>query len=277
LPVTGTRGDCTMQNTQWRFLNTGFQSGASNMDVDRALAADLLQGRGVPTVRVYQWRPWAVSLGQHQRLLDIDTGKCLDEGIDIVRRPTGGRAILHAQELTYSVVMYAGRRGILDVYNEISRALVGGLMIYGIEATLQRSQPNFNEQYRKASSIPCFASSARYEIEWRGRKLVGSAQRRYGDDVVLQHGSILCGPAHRRLADYLTVKEEEAIADIRRDLHERTVDIEEISGRPARIEDLAGCMREGFERAWSITFLAPALPVERPATSHDWIAHHDNT
>lgn len=259
-----------MQNIQWRFLNTGFRSGVSNMDVDRMLAADLLKGAGVPTVRVYGWRPWAVSLGQHQSLADIDSGRCLQEGVDIVRRPTGGRAILHAEELTYSVVMYAGRRGILEVYNEISRALVRGLMIYGIEATLQRSQPDFNEQYRKTSSIPCFTSSARYEIEWRGRKLVGSAQRRYGDGVegvVLQHGSILCGPAHRRLVDFLTVKEEEVIAEIRRDLRERTVDIQEISGAPARMIDLAECIREGFQRAWSIVFSAPAPAVEEPATT----------
>lgn len=227
------------------------------MRFDEALAEALQREVGPPTLRLYRWQPWAVSLGHHQDIADIDASRCSQLGIDIVRRPTGGRAILHAEELTYSVVMVAGRRSILQVYNEVSNALVKGLTLYGVDVALQRSQPNFNEQYRRASSVPCFSSSARYEIEWRGRKLVGSAQRRYSGeerDIVLQHGSILCGPAHQRLVDLLAVRDQETVRAIRNDIQERTADLAQIRMTHVDIDELAQCIKKGFELEWGIAF-----------------------
>lgn len=210
-----------------------------------------------PLLRLYGWRPWAISLGHHQSTGDLDLQRCAHDGIDVVRRPTGGRAILHAQELTYCVVMYTGRRSILTVYNDISRALVAGLRLFGVEVSLQKSQPDFQEAYRHASSIPCFTSSARYEIEWRGRKLVGSAQRRFGDgerDVVLQHGSILCGPAHRRLTEYLRIADPGLLCRVRKEMEEKTVDLREITGQEVDMQHLTACIKRGFEEEWGIRF-----------------------
>jgi lipoate-protein ligase A len=153
--------------------------------------------------------------------------------------------------------MYTGRRSVLTVYNDISHALVRGLQLFGVDVALQKSQPNFPEAYRHASSIPCFTSSARYEIEWRGRKLVGSAQRRYGDgehDVVLQHGSILCGRAHRRLTEYLNVGDPAVLSRVRREMEEKTVDLGEITGGSVDGDHLAGCIKRGFEEQWGIQF-----------------------
>jgi lipoate-protein ligase A len=145
--------------------------------------------------------------------------------------------------------MYAGRRSVLDVYNEISRALVRGLDLFGVRVSLQKSQPDFREAYRQASSIPCFTSSARYEIEWEGRKLVGSAQRRFGDgehDVVLQHGSILCGPSHQRLTEYLALRDRPVLERLRREMAEKTVDLSGILSRPVDPEVLAPSILKGF-------------------------------
>jgi len=236
------------------------------MSFDEELARELLTGAGLPTVRLYEWKPWAVSLGHHQDIAEIDASRCSHRGIDIVRRPTGGRAILHAEELTYSVVMLAGRRSILQMYNDISNGLVRGLNLFGVDATLQRSQPNFAEAYRRPSSIPCFTSSARYEIEWRGRKLVGSAQRRYSDrgrDVVLQHGSILCGPAHQSLVDVLSLRDEEIIGQLRKELMEKTIDLSAIRNEAIDMLELAACIRRGFEQSWGITFTD--VPAEKYA------------
>jgi lipoyl(octanoyl) transferase len=241
----------------WRYVDAGELSGDAHMRIDEETAIALSAGRGLPTLRLYRWHPWAISLGFNQHIDDIDVEHTAADGIDVVRRPTGGRAILHAQELTYSVVMEAGRTGILQVYNDISRALVNGLARYGVDVMLQKSQPNFREAYRQASSVPCFSSSARYEIEWNGRKLVGSAQRRYnngGTNVVLQHGSILTGTAHRRLADYLAVRDEAVLARVRQDLAERTTDLGEITGARVDMARLATCIRQGFEESWEITF-----------------------
>jgi lipoate-protein ligase A len=246
-----------MPETPWRFVDTGFNTGLHNMQWDEERARSLEEGNGVPTLRLFRWNPWAISLGYNQGTAELDVARCQRDGIDIVRRPTGGRAILHAEELTYSVVMYAGRKGILQVYNEISRALVRGLHLFGVNATLQRSQPDFAEEYRHPSSIPCFTSSARYEIEWNGRKLVGSAQRRFGDhDVVLQHGSILCGPAHQRLADYLSIPDALMLERIRTEMKTKTVDLSEICAHPVQTEKLAACIKKGFEEEWNIAFSA---------------------
>ncbi len=260
--------DPALPDTTWRFIDTGLQTGDFNMRTDESLARSLQEGEGTPLLRFFRWKPWAISLGYNQRIAEIDEERCRADGIDIVRRPTGGRAILHAEELTYSVVMYAGRKSILQVYNEISGALVRGLRLFGVDATLQRSQPNFAETYKQASSIPCFTSSARYEIEWHGRKLVGSAQRRFSDgtrDVVLQHGSILCGPAHKRLADYLLVREPEVLERIRTEMSTKTVDLSEILGKAIDRDALSGCMKQGFEREWGLVFAAhhELHPVER--------------
>ena len=249
-----------MSFSRWQFIDSGEQSGAYNMALDESLARTLASGGGAPTLRLFRWKPWAISLGYNQQSGEIDAERCSADGIAIVRRPTGGRAILHAEELTYSVVMPALRKSILQVYNDISTALVRGLALYGVEASLARTQPDFAKEYRSPSSIPCFASSARYEIEWRSRKLVGSAQRRFGGpagDVVLQHGSILCGDAHCRLADYLAAPEAEARERIREVLRGRTADLRMITGEPVGMAPLAGCIRRGFEETWGLEFTAP--------------------
>jgi lipoyl(octanoyl) transferase len=235
--------------SQWQVVDTGAGTGAFNMRLDEELARALQAGGGKPTLRLFRWDPWAISLGYNQSAEDIDGEACRRDGIDIVRRPTGGRAILHSEELTYSVVMHAGRRSILDVYNEISRALVRGLELFGVRVSLQKSQPDFREAYAHASSIPCFTSSARYEIEWEGKKLVGSAQRRFGDgeyDVVLQHGSILCGPAHQRLTEYLALRDRALLERLRREMAGKTVDLSAILGQPVDPVALAPSILQGF-------------------------------
>jgi lipoate-protein ligase A len=243
----------------WLLYAGGEFRGEQNMAADEAMARALADGRGKPSLRLYRWNPWAISLGHHQSAGDIDEERCAADGIDVVQRPTGGRAILHAEELTYCVVMPAGRRSILDAYNDISAALVEGLRIFGIETSLQKSQPKFSDEYRDPTSVSCFSSSARYEIEVDGKKLVGSAQRRISgssQEVVLQHGSILCGPAHLRLAGYLRLKNPALRARAAESLRRHTTDLGAILGRPVDRDLLAGAVGEGFEKAWGIRFEA---------------------
>ncbi len=262
----------------WQFMDTGERTGAFNMRLDEALARALARGETEPTLRLFLWKPWAISLGYNQRLEDIRVDRVRRDGMDVVRRPTGGRAILHAEELTYSVVMPSGRRGVLQVYNEISEALVHGLAIFGVRAELQKSQPNFAEHYRHASSIPCFTASARYEIEWKGRKLVGSAQRRFADDaedVVLQHGSILCGSAHHRLTDYLQIEDAGVLSRVKAELREKTITLDEILGCPVDRRHLASCIRRGFDEAWGITTRDTPLAALSPSWTQPTVQSPD--
>ncbi len=243
---------------EWQFINTGFHSGAFNMQFDIGLAEKLQRQEILPTLRVYGWKPWAISLGYNQSEGDINEQKCSEFGFDIVRRPTGGRAILHANELTYSVVMFADRKSVTEVYSEISRALVSALQKICSEVSYETSQPNFQSLYKKQESIPCFSASARYEVQINGRKLVGSAQRRYSaeglQDVVLQHGSILLGTEHKLLADVLNLENNDVKTKILEDIEQKTIDLSTAAGRIVTFDETAEVIRSGFEEAMDIHF-----------------------
>ncbi len=247
----------TIEDHEWRFVNTGLHSGAFNMDYDEQMAHRVQRGDQAPTLRIYGWDPWAVSLGHHQAITDIDADACRERGIDIVRRATGGRAILHANEVTYSIAMRSDERSINDIYSSISEALACGLRMLGARVEFATAQPEFQSLYKQAAAIPCFASSARHEIQFDGKKLVGSAQRRYaspsGAEVVLQHGSILVGSEHQQLIDVLAITGAQRDV-MRTGIREKTTTLEAILGRTVGLDEAADALRNGFEQQWGIHF-----------------------
>jgi lipoate-protein ligase A len=265
----------------WTFLNSGYSSGAINMAVDESLACNLC-GSGLDgIVRVYGWIPPCVSLGYHQRIETVDAEKLEQEGIDFVRRPTGGRAILHWEELTYSVVLRANGRSLSEVYHQIGLALVRGLRILSSEISLAKPDAGAVWAVRPIASIPCYTSTARFEIQHRGKKLVGSAQRRYSfvrgeslgnmsgfDEVVLQHGSVLIGPVHRRLAEFLTLDGKEQAVAVAKELAEKSTELSTVLGRPVEFEEVARCVRSGFEEEWGIDFSDVPEESEYPILIH---------
>lgn len=226
-------------------------------DVQRTLL--LQSGRCQPLVRVFGWNPWCISLGRNQSIDDIQLEKAYADGVDVLHRPTGGRAIFHAEELTYSVVMTSEGRSIMEVYKLIGEALITGLQLLAPGITLSKSQPDFQKLYKEPGGIPCFSSSARYEIEYNGKKLVGSAQRRFNalnaneNDVVLQHGSVLIGAAHLGITDYLN-SDGKTISALRHDLQMHTLTLNEICKRKFTFDEAAECIKRGFEEAWNIEF-----------------------
>lgn len=242
----------------WQFRNTGCRTGEFNMMYDERLAQSLVSSEKPSVVRVYGWSPPAISLGWHQNLEEIDLPRCAEAGIHVVRRPTGGRAILHSDEVTYSVVMVASQKSVLSVYQQISEALVRGLIAIGADVTLEKSQPHFPSLYRSSSSVACFASAARYEIQISGRKLVGSAQRRFaranGEEVVLQHGSILLGTDHLRMVNFLKGLDDTQRKTLRNELKQKTVDLSSALGRTVRFDDVVPALKHGFEEAWGVRF-----------------------
>jgi lipoate-protein ligase A len=221
-----------------------------------------------PILRLYQWRPWAISLGHHQSIAEIDLDRCRADGIDVVRRPTGGRAILHAEELTYSVVLPRAcgipMQTISSTYRLVSEALVSGLRTLGLDVTFGKSS-----RVPYQTQAPCFATSTLYEIQWRGRKLVGSAQRRY-EDAVLQHGSILLGNAHLNLADYLRIDpSQERRVDLRHALRSRTATVTEAAGVEVPLFEVVEAVIRGFEVALGARFLQqPTFEIGMPSS---WI------
>jgi len=192
-----------------RFLDTGSNHGKFNMAVDYYLARNMLDK---PTFRVYRWDPYCISLGYHQELDEINTELCKERGFDVVRRETGGRAVFHSEELTYSMIIPKNSKfysdSILEIYNKISTVLVNALQASGvIEAALKKGKaPDFKELYKEKLSSICFSSTSTFEVVIGEKKLVGSAQKRLKESV-LQHGSIIVGEKHLELIDLLNIEE----------------------------------------------------------------------
>jgi lipoate-protein ligase A len=171
----------------WRLLDTPPARGAWNMALDEALAESVAAG-GAPVLRFYRWSPPCLSLGRNQPAAGrYDAGEIARRGWDVVRRPTGGRAVLHHRELTYSVAVPDTLLGPpREAYTAVNRALVAGLRRLGVDAAVQGAT---GRRAPVPSLAPCFAEPVEGEVVAGGRKLVGSAQRRMGG-VLLQHGSL---------------------------------------------------------------------------------------
>jgi lipoate-protein ligase A len=206
--------------------------------------------------RIYRWNPYCISLGANQSFDDIDQDKAKADGIDIVKRPTGGRAILHAEELTYSIVLpYNIELSPHEIYLRISNALMRGLEIYKpilAKSELEDYQPNFPKLLDEQAGVLCFASTARNEVKFDGKKLIGSAQRKL-NNVILQHGSILCGPFHKKLVDYIKSNQETKNM-LSLELNTKTTELETILNEEIDYEKLKTCLITGFELEWQIKF-----------------------
>ena len=172
----------------WRLIDTGPCYAAYNMALDDALATAVRKNSSPPTLRLYGWDLPSVSIGYFQKINDIDTEYCREHNIPVVRRQTGGRAILHNHELTYSFSVRTthGRfsKGLRDCYKEISRAFNNALLKIGLlpETRLRR------QSHHSRSSL-CFHATSYGEITINDKKVIGSAQKRWPDGL-LQQGSI---------------------------------------------------------------------------------------
>ena len=248
--------------SEWRFLNTGAGTAAFNMAVDEAISDAVRNESTPPTIRVYTWQPSAVSIGYAQKLdEEVDTGRCDQYGIDIVRRQTGGRTVLHAQELTYSVIAPDDHPAIgssaYENYRKVSEALLIALEYIGIPGELAVGPDATPEGFQGA----CFSYAARFEVVVQARKIVGSAQRR-ARGIVLQHGSMLLGPGHKRLPLLLPHTQHEKRNTLIQDLDERTISVSEILHRTVSHDEMAPLVKEGFESKLALTCLDLPLTVE---------------
>ncbi len=177
----------------WRLVADGDLPGAHNMARDVAILEAVSAGEAPPTLRLYGWSPPCLTLGRHQGVEAADLEFCAREGIDVVRRPTGGRALLHHLELTYAVVAPLGTgplpRPLQDAYRTICGALVQAMRSLGVEAELTGGEVNL-ELPGPRTTVPCFEAPAGGEVVVGGRKLIGSAMRAH-KGTILQHGAIV--------------------------------------------------------------------------------------
>jgi lipoate-protein ligase A len=180
----------------WKLLDTGPNIGAYNMAVDEELLARAQAGEAMPVLRFYGWDPPAVSLGRFQHIESaVNAEACKRLGFDIIRRITGGRAVLHHRELTYSIIARTDNplfpSTVLGTYKVIAAGLLAGLQNLGIAAEMvSRGGRHAALVEKKPKDQACFSSPSWYEILANNKKIIGSAQRRMRG-AFLQHGSIL--------------------------------------------------------------------------------------
>lgn len=239
---------------KWHLIESSSHTGRFNMKFDIELAKSCPDNEAF--LRIYSWNPYCISLGSNQLFEDINIPKATSDGIDVVKRPTGGRAILHAEEITYSVVMPLSC-GLTpkQIYTKISQALLKGLAEYDsrlISAELENIQPNFPELLKQPSGVLCFASTAKSEVKFDSKKIIGSAQRKF-NNVVLQHGSVLCGTYHQKLVEYLN-KDENSIQLLKEELKNSTTEISTILKSDVNYEKLSASLITGFKKEFEIEF-----------------------
>ena len=237
-----------MVHDKWRWISDGLHPAERNMAVDTSLLRDCERGRIPPTVRLYGWSEPAITIGYSQKAEgELNLERCGELGISVVRRPTGGRALLHHRELTYAVVAPVSlapfHRGLKETFGVISEALLTGLQDLGIQGDI-----NSSKQVPASTRSPaCFASLNHCEITVDGKKLIGSAQKRTSK-AFLQHGSLIIEPDHDLFASLLKFDDEsDPIATLDR-LRNSTTSLSQVCEQKPGFEQISAALQEGFRK-----------------------------
>jgi lipoyl(octanoyl) transferase len=254
-----------MTDNHWRLIIHQAAPGAENMAVDEAIAQAIAGKTAAPTLRFYAWTPPCVSMGRNQAAAGVDLDRCAALGYDVVRRPTGGRAILHTDEMTYSVIaspehpLMVGY--VLDSYLRISHGLVAGLKRLGIDA---EEAPGTNRAGPDVSAA-CFEVPSAYEIVAGGRKVLGSAQARRSTSV-LQHGSLPLVGDLTRVVDCLKFDDETEREALRASLKGHAATVEELLGRVVSYDEAVAALAAGMTEALGLEL----VPGELTDQEREW-------
>ena len=257
----------TAETAPWRLIVDGAVPGAHNMARDVAILEAVSEGHATATLRLYGWNPPCLTLGRHQGVEAADLEFCRREGVDVVRRPTGGRALLHHLELTYAVIAPLGTgplpRPLQDAYRFICGALVRAMRAIGVDATLTEGEVNVLLPSPR-SAVPCFKAPAGGEVVVRGRKLIGSAMRSHAG-TILQHGSILLEWDGRLQAGAMSLPDD-------RGLRPHITTLADELDRPISRADLTDAVVDAFAEEFRISLEPDRLTRDEEAHEQELAA-----
>lgn len=250
----------------WRFIQTGRRSAAENLAIDEAILQSYCAGKTPPTLRFYSWQPAAVSLGYSQHAKQtVNWDFCRRQGFDVVRRLTGGLAVLHDDEWAYSLVIGEKEPSvpatITGSYRYLNQALLAGLRHFGVDAQLSMPQAAYSQKKPTLVSTVGFDSTLGYEITYRGRKLLGSAQvRKHG--AILQHGSLLLSFSPEKVTAAFSDESPQQRVAKAQALSQRTTSLWTIMHQTILWRELCHVMRQGFTETLAIELVFGELTAE---------------
>jgi len=253
----------------WRLILDNPAIGAQNMARDEAILSQIGTAAAPPTLRLYAWEPACLSLGYAQSGRDLDRERLAENGWQVVRRMTGGRAILHTNELTYSVALpldhpfAAG--GIIESYRRLSAALLEAVNTIGLNANADRHEAT---RAVKRPGPVCFELPSDYEITAGGKKLIGSAQVRR-QHAMLQHGTLPLTGDIARICDALSAGDNAEREANRERVRARATTLSEALGRSVSYNEAADAIIHAFERCFDIQFTAGELSNAEATRAHD--------
>ncbi|MDE5412269.1 MULTISPECIES: lipoate--protein ligase family protein [Alkalihalobacterium] len=246
-----------MMKETWRFIDSGFSSPAYNMALDEALLNWHSEGVIPPTIRFYGWNPPTLSIGYFQKVeKEINMDAVKKYGLGFVRRPTGGRGVLHDKELTYSVIVSEAHpempKTVTEAYRVISQGLLEGFKELGLDTyfAIPKSQQE-KDALKNPRSAVCFDAPSWYELVVEGRKVAGSAQTRQ-KGVILQHGSIILDLDEDQLFDLFKYPSDRVRERLQKNFKNKAVAINELRERPVSYEEAKEAFKLGFERGLDI-------------------------
>ncbi len=251
----------------FRFINTGVQGTALNMAIDEAILTHYLRGDAPPTLRVFRWQRVAITLGRFQNVeREIESTLCQARGVELVRRPTGGRAVYHCDEFTYSIVI--GKQegvpsGVVAAYAYLAQGLMAALQCLGLQAVLS------DEHVSKNPSAACFASSTQADLTVNGYKLIGSAQV-WKDDGLLQQGSLPLAERAEEFFDLLRYPSESARAAALALYRTKTTPLHSFLPE-ATWDDVATAFHTGFNAVFAQEFVPGELSASEWELAHQLV------
>lgn len=259
-----------MDKEVWRFIDSGNCSPSFNMALDEALLDWHSEGKIPPVIRFYGWEPATLSIGYFQKVeKEIDLEAVKAHGLGFVRRPTGGRGVLHEHELTYSVIVSEDHpempTTVTEAYRVISEGILKGFHQLGLEAYF--AVPRTDEErsaLKNPRSAVCFDAPSWYELVVEGRKVAGSAQTRQ-KGVILQHGSILLDLDEDKLFSLFKYPSERVKDRMKSAFKSKAVAINEISPRKITLEEAKEAFYKGFAEGLNIELQPYQLTEEELA------------
>lgn len=253
----------------WRVIFDEAHDAVYNMAVDEALLYSQRAGDAPPTLRFYAWQPAALSIGYFQKVRqEVNVAACEQRGISLVRRMTGGRAVLHDAELTYSIVVPETHPllppTLLGSYRILSQGLIAGLRALNVPAEMTLPGAAFGQSSRLPKNGACFDAPSFYEITVDRKKLLGSAQVRK-EGILLQHGSLLCDFAPEALTDLLLFPDGGERERCLKLLVAKATSLQAILGQIPTYTAMAHTMASAFADALGIKLIAGELTLAEKA------------